>query len=392
MSMLCFNLKQDKARHDTKDQKDTVPPQIPGPSYSPGQSSNFQVPSTHRSRQPRWEKDEGSSAGSDANNRLPIEVLIATTDNFNDNNLLGSGGFGPVYSGTLPNGQVVAVKVLDETGRQGAKEFLTEILVLSHLRHPNLVQMIGYCQHGSKRIVVYELLPLGSLDYHLSGSYQPLDWRTRMKIAVGAARGLNYLHNEANPPIIYRDMKPANILLDHDFNPKLSDFGLAVFFDMEVSSIFPSALFGTPGYSDPQYHRTGELTPQSDVYGFGVVLLELITGRDAFYETAPADEKRLAQWARKYGDQKDWTLLADKTLKGKFPGKTLTRLAELAIKCTDDDPKMRPDMSEVVIALNYLDAEEIYAGTSSTQTEGSKQVSPEANLDYTRAASASAHF
>ncbi|KAK6928575.1 hypothetical protein RJ641_007166 [Dillenia turbinata] len=175
---------------------------------------------------------------------------------------------------------------------------------------------------------------------------------------------------------------------------------------MEDSSIFPSAIFGTPGFHDPHYHRTRVLTPQSDVYGFGVILLELITERDAFNEIAPADEKRLAQWdvlcyvpsvqghlenmeIRRLG------LLADKTMKGNFPQKMLTRLAELAIKCTDDDPKLHPDMSDVVTALNYLAAEEVDSGgvkaegeTSSTQTEGSKQVSLEPKLDRTKAGSA----
>ncbi|RWW27961.1 hypothetical protein GW17_00007585, partial [Ensete ventricosum] len=223
----------------------------------------------------------GAKEGSDFSisaQTFTFSELLAATCNFRTESLLGEGGFGRVYRGRLETtGQVVAVKQLDRNGLQGNREFLVEVLMLSLLHHPNLVNLIGYCADGDQRLLVYEYMPLGSLEDHLHDfppDNEPLDWNTRMKIAAGAAKGLEYLHDKANPPVIYRDLKSSNILLDKGFHPKLSDFGLAKL----------------------EYAMTGQLTVKSDVYSFGVVLLELITGRRAVESTKSHTEQNLVSW------------------------------------------------------------------------------------------------
>ncbi|CAM8897537.1 unnamed protein product [Rhodiola kirilowii] len=228
--------------------------------------------------------------------------LATATNNFRQECLLGEGGFGRVYKGTIKkSGQVVAVKQLDRNGLHGNKEFLAEIANLSLLNHPNLVNLVGYCADGDQRLLVYEFIAGGTLEQHLLdiGDKKPLDWQTRMKIASGAASGLEYLHDKANPPIIYRDFKSSNVLLDNEFNPKLADYGLAKLrSNGDPKFAVPSRVMGTYGYSAPEYVRSGELTLKSDVYSFGVVLLELITGRRAIDTTKPNSEQNLVTWAQ----------------------------------------------------------------------------------------------
>ncbi|XP_021772754.1 probable serine/threonine-protein kinase PBL26 [Chenopodium quinoa] len=226
--------------------------------------------------------------------------LAMATKNFRQECLLGEGGFGRVFKGKLQSsGQVVAVKQLDRNGMQGNKEFLVEVLMLSLIQHANLVSLIGYCADGDQRLLVYEYLQMGSLENLLFGDdpdKKPLDWYTRMKIALGAANGLEYLHDKANPPIIYRDLKPSNILLNENYEPKLSDFGLAKL-GAGGGKVNPtSRVMGTYGYSAPEYSSGGELTLKSDIYSFGVVFLELLTGRKAIDTTRPNDEQNLVTW------------------------------------------------------------------------------------------------
>ncbi|KAL9676067.1 hypothetical protein QQ045_004280 [Rhodiola kirilowii] len=226
--------------------------------------------------------------------------LATATNNFRQECLLGEGGFGRVYKGTIQkSGQVMAVKQLDRNGLHGNKEFLAKIANLSLLQHPNLVKLVGYCADGDQRLLVYEFITGGTLEQHLfdAGDRKPPDWQTRMKIASGAASGLEYLHDTANPPVIYRDFKSSNVLLDEDFNPKLTDFGLAKLgSNGDPKFAVPSRVMGTYGYSAPEYVRSGELTLKSDVYNFGVVLLELITGRRAIDTTKPNSEQNLVTW------------------------------------------------------------------------------------------------
>ncbi|VAH41567.1 unnamed protein product [Triticum turgidum subsp. durum] len=226
--------------------------------------------------------------------------LAAATNGFRADCLLGEGGFGRVYKGYLESiNQVVAIKQLDRNGLQGNREFLVEVLMLSLLHHPHLVNLIGYCADGDQRLLVYEYMPLGSLEDHLhdpSPDKPRLDWNTRMKIAAGAAKGLEHLHDKTNPPVIYRDLKCSNILLGEGYHPKLSDFGLAKLGPVGDKTHVSTRVMGTYGYCAPEYAMTGQLTLKSDVYSYGVVLLEIITGRRAIDNTRAAGEQNLVAW------------------------------------------------------------------------------------------------
>ncbi|KAG0503609.1 hypothetical protein HPP92_003681 [Vanilla planifolia] len=285
--------------------------------------------------------------------------LSAATQSFKLECLLGEGGFGRVYKGHLEEtNQDIAVKQLDRNGLQGNKEFIVEVLMLSLLHHPNLVNLIGYCADGAQRILVYEFMPLGSLEDHLldlSPNKKPLDWNTRMKIAQGAAKGLEYLHDMAHPPVIYRDFKASNILLDENYNPKLSDFGLAKVGPVGDKSHVSTRVMGTYGYCAPEYAMTGQLSTMSDVYSFGVVLLEIITGRRVIDTSRPSDEQNLVQWAEPlFKDKKRFAEMADPLLEGKYTTKGLYQALAVAAMCLQEEASTRPLMSDVVTALEYL--------------------------------------
>ncbi|AQK94181.1 hypothetical protein Zm00014a_023337 [Zea mays] len=284
--------------------------------------------------------------------------LAAATKNFRQDCLLGEGGFGRVYKGRLENGQVVAVKQLDRNGLQGNREFLVEVLMLSLLHHDNLVNLIGYCADGDQRLLVYEFMPLGSLEDHLHDippDKEPLDWNTRMKIAAGAAKGLEYLHDKASPPVIYRDFKSSNILLGEGFHPKLSDFGLAKLGPVGDKTHVSTRVMGTYGYCAPEYAMTGQLTAKSDVYSFGVVFLELITGRKAIDNTKPHGEQNLVAWARPlFKDRRKFPKMADPSLQGCFPMRGLYQALAVAAMCLQEQAATRPFIGDVVTALSYL--------------------------------------
>ncbi|EOY12448.1 Kinase superfamily protein isoform 1 [Theobroma cacao] len=287
--------------------------------------------------------------------------LCTATENFNPENQLGEGGFGKVYKGHVENpDQVVAVKQLDRNGYQGNREFLVEVLMLSLLHHPNLVNLVGYCADADQRILVYEYMANGSLEDHLLDlppDKKPLDWNTRMKIAVGAAKGLEYLHETADPPVIYRDFKASNILLDQDFNPKLSDFGLAKLGPTGDKSHVSTRVMGTYGYCAPEYALTGQLTTKSDVYSFGVVFLEIITGRRVIDNSRPTEEQNLVTWATPlFKDRRNFTLMADPLLEEDYPVKGLHQALAVAAMCLQEEAAVRPLMSDVVTALEYLTA------------------------------------
>ncbi|GER56337.1 protein kinase superfamily protein [Striga asiatica] len=307
--------------------------------------------------------------------------LAAATNNFRPECLLGEGGFGRVYKGRLEStGQlfqcciltlelekivawllvtmVVAVKQLDRNGLQGNREFLVEVLMLSLLHHPNLVNLIGYCADGDQRLLVYEYMPLGSLEDHLHDlppDKEPLDWNTRMKIAAGAAKGLEYLHDKANPPVIYRDLKSSNILLDEGYFPKLSDFGLAKLGPVGDKTHVSTRVMGTYGYCAPEYAMTGQLTMKSDVYSFGVVFLELITGRRAIDNMRSAGEHNLVAWARPlFKDRRKFPKMADPLLQGRYPMRGLYQALAVAAMCLQEQAATRPLIGDVVTALSYL--------------------------------------
>ncbi|KAH9774149.1 serine/threonine-protein kinase PBS1 [Citrus sinensis] len=285
--------------------------------------------------------------------------LAAATKNFRPESFIGEGGFGRVYKGWLEStGQVVAVKQLDRNGLQGNREFLVEVLMLSLLHHSNLVNLIGYCADGDQRLLVYEFMPLGSLEDHLHDlppDKEALDWNTRMKIAAGAAKGLEYLHDKANPPVIYRDFKSSNILLEEGFHPKLSDFGLAKLGPVGDKSHVSTRVMGTYGYCAPEYAMTGQLTVKSDVYSFGVVFLELITGRKAIDSSRPHGEQNLVTWARPlFNDRRKFSKLADPRLEGRYPIRGLYQALAVASMCIQEQAATRPLIGDVVTALSYL--------------------------------------
>ncbi|CAN4087099.1 unnamed protein product [Withania somnifera] len=285
--------------------------------------------------------------------------LAHATDNFNPELLVGEGGFGRVYKGHLKRtNQVVAVKQLDRNGVQGNREFLAEVMTLSLINHPNLVNLIGYCDDGNQRILVYEFMLNGSLEDHLldlPSNEKPLDWYTRMKIAKGAAQGLEYLHDIANPTITYCDFKASNILLDEHLDPKLSDFGLAKLGPAEGENHVSTRVMGTYGYCAPEYALTGQLTSKSDVYSFGVVLLEIISGRRAIDNTRSPEEQYLISWAKPlFKDKNMLTEMADPLLRGNYPVKELRQALAIANMCLQDEANTRPLISDVVTALEYL--------------------------------------
>ncbi|GMJ05115.1 PBS1-Like 23 [Hibiscus trionum] len=285
--------------------------------------------------------------------------LCTATNNFNPGNQLGEGGFGRVYKGQVDNpGQVVAVKQLDRNGYQGNREFLVEVLMLSLLNHPNLVNLVGYCADGDQRILVYEYMANGCLESHLldlPSHKKPLDWDTRIKVSIGAAKGLEYLHETADPPVIYRDFKTSNILLDQDFNPKLSDFGLAKIGPTGEKVHVSTRVMGTYGYCAPEYALTGQLTIKSDVYSFGVVFLEIITGRRVIDTSRPTDEQNLVTWATPLlKDKRNFSQMADPLLQGDYPNKALHQALAVAAMCLQDDAAARPVMSDVVSALELI--------------------------------------
>ncbi|KAI7997409.1 hypothetical protein ACSBR2_034964 [Camellia fascicularis] len=320
-------------------------------------------------------KESSKDGGSNhiAAQTFTFRELAAATRNFRGDCLLGEGGFGRVYKGRLESSnQIVAIKQLDRNGLQGNREFLVEVLMLSLLHHSNLVNLIGYCADGDQRLLVYEYMPLGSLEDHLHDlppGKQQLDWNTRMKIAAGAAKGLEYLHDKASPPVIYRDLKCSNILLDEDYHAKLSDFGLAKLGPVGDNTHVSTRVMGTYGYCAPEYAMTGQLTLKSDVYSFGVVLLEIITGRKAIENSKTAGEHNLVAWARPlFKDRRKFSQMADPTLQGQYPVRGLYQALSVAAMCVQEQPTMRPVIADVVTALSYLASQKYDPETQPVQS------------------------
>lgn len=293
--------------------------------------------------------------------------LRLATRSFRPTNVLGEGGFGPVYKGWIDentlsackpgSGIPVAVKRLNQEGLQGHREWLAEVNFLGQFCHPNLVKLIGYCLEDENRLLVYEYMPRGSLENHLfrRGSHiQPLPWNLRMKVALGAAKGLAYLHS-AEAKVIYRDFKTSNVLLDTDYTAKLSDFGLAKDGPVGEKSHVSTRVMGTYGYAAPEYLSTGHLTAKSDIYSFGVVLLEMLSGRRAIDKNRPQGQHNLVEWARPYltHSRKVFRVL-DTKLEGQYSHRGAQTIAALAVECLSYDAKMRPSMDAVVSILEGI--------------------------------------
>ncbi|KAL6900942.1 hypothetical protein ACP4OV_005618 [Aristida adscensionis] len=288
------------------------------------------------------------------------EFSAATAD-FSINHQIGSGSSGRVYEGHMPGIGTVAVKRLCFDGSSQRvnlrkDEFLREVYVLNNMNHPNIVKLIGCCSEGMERLLMYEYMPWGTLRECLSNDKIKLDWTTRMNIALGAARALEQLHLRSNPPIIHRDFKSSNILLDEDFEPKVSDFGTA--------KIAPSGdeLFakltgmkGTPGYIAPEYAFRSSLSIRSDIYSFGVVLLEIITGRKAIDNTKQDEYQNLAYWVRgKLDDQNNYEELVDPRLRGSVPLDILSMVLAVAGKCIMVQDDQRPEIQDVIKGLRSV--------------------------------------
>ncbi|KAI9072037.1 hypothetical protein K1719_045998 [Acacia pycnantha] len=281
------------------------------------------------------------------------EELKLATKGFLESNFLGQGGFGPVHKGILPSEQTVAIKQQKSGSNQGMQEFQTEVNVISRVHHKHLVSLVGYCiaQAQMTLMLVYEFVPNKTLDFHLHGKgAETLDWSTRMKIANGSAKGLAYLHEDCIPKVIHRDIKAANILLDNNFEPKIADFGLAKLSSNTDTHVFTAKLKGTFGYFAPEYAYSGKLSEKADVFSFGVVLLELITGQKP---VLPDDS--LVEWARPLlsaalGNRK-FEGLADRRLQNNYDSEEMFRMASCAANCVRRLPVHRPRMSQVVDAL-----------------------------------------
>ncbi|KAL7113572.1 hypothetical protein ACP275_04G069100 [Erythranthe tilingii] len=293
--------------------------------------------------------------------------LKTATRNFRSDSLLGEGGFGYVFKGWIDEqtfapskpgtGMVVAVKKLKTESFQGHREWLTEVNYLGLLHHENLVKLIGYCSESENKLLVYEYMPKGSLENHLFRRVQLMPWAIRLRIAVDVARGLSFLHSlDAN--VIYRDLKASNILLDSDFNAKLSDFGLAREGPKGDRTHVSTRVLGTRGYAAPEYVATGHLSPKSDVYSFGVVLLELLSGKRATGdESAGGAEETLVDWAKPFlSDSRKMLRIMDSRLGGQYSKKGAQATAALALRCLDVDCKNRPPMTEVFSVLEQLQA------------------------------------
>lgn len=286
-----------------------------------------------------------------------LRDLEIATNFFSPNNIIGEGGYGVVYKGRLVNGTEVAVKRLVNNLGQAEKEFRVEVEAIGHVRHKNLVRLLGYCIEGVHRMLVYEYVNNGNLEQWLHGAmcqYGILTWEARIKVLLGTAKALAYLHESIEPKVVHRDIKSSNILIDTDFNAKVSDFGLAKLLDSGESHI-TTRVMGTFGYVAPEYANSGLLNEKSDIYSFGVLVLEAVTGRDPVDYSRPANEVNLVEWLKVMVGTRRAEEVTDPTLEVKPTTRALKRALLVALRCIDPDPEKRPKMSQVVRMLEADD-------------------------------------
>ncbi|KAK7397010.1 hypothetical protein VNO78_18174 [Psophocarpus tetragonolobus] len=292
---------------------------------------------------------------------LPVDELKDITDSFGESSLIGEGSYGRVYYGVLKSGQAAAIKKLDAS-KQPDEEFLAQVSMVSRLKHDNFVQLLGYCIDGNSRVLAYEFASNGSLHDILHGrkgvkGAQPgpvLTWTQRVKIAVGAAKGLEYLHERADPHIIHRDIKSSNVLIFDDDVAKIADFDLSNQAPDMAARLHSTRVLGTFGYHAPEYAMTGQLNAKSDVYSFGVVLLELLTGRKPVDHTLPRGQQSLVTWATPRLSEDKVRQCVDGRLGGEYPPKAVAKMAAVAALCVQYEADFRPNMSIVVKALQPL--------------------------------------
>ncbi|XP_043699269.1 probable LRR receptor-like serine/threonine-protein kinase At5g45780 [Telopea speciosissima] len=289
--------------------------------------------------------------------RFSFRELQMATDYFSPKNILGQGGFGVVYKGCLRNKTYVAVKRLKDPNFTGEVQFQTEVEMIGLALHRNLLRLYGFCMTSNERLLVYPYMPYGSVADRLRDPCHEkpsLDWSKRMHIALGAARGLLYLHEQCNPKIIHRDVKAANILLDESFEAVVGDFGLVKLLDQRDSHV-TTAVRGTVGHIAPEYLSTGQSSEKTDVFGFGILLLELITGQKTLDAgNGQVQKGMILDWVRTLYEEKRLELLVDKDLNGCFDVVELDKAVEVALQCTQSHPSLRPKMSEVLKALESV--------------------------------------
>ncbi|XP_074263348.1 putative serine/threonine-protein kinase At1g01540 [Silene latifolia] len=286
-----------------------------------------------------------------------LRELELATNCLADENVIGEGGYGIVYSGILVDNTKVAVKNLLNNRGQAEKEFKVEVEVIGRVRHKNLVRLLGYCVEGAYRMLVYEYVDNGNLDQWLHGDVgevSPLTWNIRMNIILGTAKGLSYLHEGLEPKVVHRDIKSSNILLDRHWNPKVSDFGLAKLLNSETSYV-TTRVMGTFGYVAPEYACTGMLTEKSDVYGFGILIMELISGRTPVDYSRPPGEVNLVDWLKNMVGNRRSEEVVDPKLPEMPPSKALKRILLVALRCVDPDAQKRPKMGHVIHMLEADD-------------------------------------
>ncbi|XP_050264289.1 probable serine/threonine-protein kinase PBL19 [Quercus robur] len=316
-----------------------------------------------------------------------FQELREATNGFNRLLKIGEGGFGSVYKGTIkpPDGRgeptVVAIKKLNTKGLQGHKQWLAEVQFLGVVNHQHLVKLLGYCavdgERGIQRLLVYEFMPNRSLEDHLFNRALPtLPWKRRLDIILGSAEGLAYLHGGLEVQVIYRDFKSSNVLLDEDFKAKLSDFGLAREGPQGDHTHVSTAVVGTYGYAAPEYVDTGHLTIQSDIWSFGVVLYEILTGRRVLERNRPAMEQKLLEWVKQFpADTNKFSMIIDPRLRNQYSIAAARKIAKLADSCLIKNAKDRPTMSQIVERLKeaiQVSEEGIASGSRSSESSGSK--------------------
>ncbi|KAG6486832.1 proline-rich receptor-like protein kinase PERK9 [Zingiber officinale] len=339
--------------------------------YSRSPSAPLVSNSHHKSASVVSESIGGAMAGSTS--WFSYEELYEITDGFSPQNVLGEGGFGCVYKGCLSDGREVAVKQLKVGSGQGEREFKAEVEIISRVHHRHLVSLVGYCISDNQRLLVYDYVPNGTLESHLHGKGQlVMEWTTRVKVAAGSARGLAYLHEDCHPRIIHRDIKTSNILLDNNFEAQVSDFGLARL-AMDACTHVTTRVMGTFGYLAPEYASSGKLTEKSDVFSFGVVLLELITGKKPVDGTRPLGDESLVEWARPLLahaiETGDFGELPDPRLGNNYNETEMFRMVEAAAACTRHSASMRPRMGKVVRVLDSLADIDLTNGVKPGQSE-----------------------
>ncbi|XP_014753519.1 probable serine/threonine-protein kinase At1g01540 isoform X2 [Brachypodium distachyon] len=317
----------------------------PGPVVVGPPASDAAPPSAHEVSQLGW------------GHWYTLRELDEATAGFAPERVVGEGGYGIVYQGVFADGHQVAVKnLLNDTG-QAEREFTVEVEAIGRVRHKNLVRLLGYCNEGAHRILVYEYVDNGNLEQWLHGDVgplSPLSWDTRMNIVLGTAKGITYLHDGLEPKVVHRDIKSSNILLDKRWNPKVSDFGLAKLLGSD-SNYVTTRVMGTFGYVAPEYASTGMLNERSDVYSFGVLIMEIISGRSPVDYARPPGEVNLVEWLKKMVSNRDYEAVLDPKLPEKPSSKALKKALLVALRCVDPDSQKRPKMGHAIHMLEVDD-------------------------------------